>query len=142
MSSPSSLAQARQHLAVATSLFALLVNLGAPAPAAAQTSTASPIQHVIVIIGENRSFDHVFATYVPKKGETISNLLSKGIITASGQPGPNFALARQLSATNKTAFEITPTPKAKYALLPAPKTQGAPTAASDTAGFAPFKTLG
>ena len=27
---------------------------------------ATPIKHVIVIIGENRSFDHVFATYVPK----------------------------------------------------------------------------
>jgi phospholipase C len=44
--------------------------------AAGQTETASsrdadtstPIKHVIVIIGENRSFDHVFATYVPKKG--------------------------------------------------------------------------
>ena len=27
--------------------------------------TTSPIKHVIVIIGENRSFDHVFATYEP-----------------------------------------------------------------------------
>ncbi|MGH7437018.1 MAG: phospholipase, partial [Polyangiaceae bacterium] len=26
-------------------------------------STKSPIQHAIVIIGENRSFDHLFATY-------------------------------------------------------------------------------
>ena len=31
--------------------------------------TATPIKHVIVIVGENRSFDHVFATYAPKKGE-------------------------------------------------------------------------
>ena len=31
--------------------------------------TSTPIKHVIVIIGENRSFDHVFATYVPKKGQ-------------------------------------------------------------------------
>jgi len=29
--------------------------------------TTSPIKHVIVIIGENRSFDHVFATYQPKR---------------------------------------------------------------------------
>ena len=28
--------------------------------------TTTPIKHVIVIIGENRSFDHVFATYQPK----------------------------------------------------------------------------
>jgi phospholipase C len=146
MSSPSFLAQARQHLVVGTSLLALLVNLGAPAPAVAQTSpaqlpTATPIKHVIVIIGENRSFDHVYATYVPKKGQAVSNLLSKGIITASGQPGTNFALATQFSATNKVSFEISPAPKKQYALLPAPETQFAPTAASDTAGYAPFQTL-
>jgi hypothetical protein len=29
-------------------------------------NTASPIKHVIVIIGENRTFDHIFATYQPK----------------------------------------------------------------------------
>src|SRR5580658_3541040 len=28
--------------------------------------TRTPIKHVLVIIGENRSFDHVFATYKPK----------------------------------------------------------------------------
>ena len=43
-------------------------------------NTATPIQHVIVIVGENRSFDHLFATYVPKSGETVNNLLSEGII--------------------------------------------------------------
>ena len=49
--------------------------------------TATPIKHVIVIVGENRSFDHVFATYVPKaKGETVWNLLSEGIITNTGAP--------------------------------------------------------
>ncbi|HTC58145.1 MAG TPA: alkaline phosphatase family protein [Candidatus Sulfotelmatobacter sp.] len=146
MSSPSFLAQARQHLAVGVSLVALLANLGAPVQAAAQTpadqlATATPIKHVIVIIGENRSFDHVYATYVPKKGQTISNLLSKGIITASGQPGANYAVAAQFNATNKTTFEISPAAKTKYALLPPPGTQGAPTAASDTAGSAPFLTL-
>ncbi len=25
--------------------------------------TASPIKHVIIIVGENRTFDHIFATY-------------------------------------------------------------------------------
>ena len=29
-------------------------------------TTATPIKHVIVLIGENRTFDHVFATYVPR----------------------------------------------------------------------------
>ncbi len=31
--------------------------------------TSTPIKQVIVIIGENRRFAHVFATYVPKTGE-------------------------------------------------------------------------
>src|ERR1700759_463788 len=61
--------------------------------------TATPIKHVIVIIGENRSFDHVFATYVPKKkGETVWNLLSEGIVTKTGGPGPNFQKFSQSAA--------------------------------------------
>ena len=52
------------------------------------TSTATPIKHVIVIIGENRTFDHIFATYKPVAGQTVYNLLSKGIVNADGTPGP------------------------------------------------------
>ena len=29
--------------------------------------TETPIKHVIIMIGENRTFDHVFATYKPAK---------------------------------------------------------------------------
>ena len=29
-------------------------------------NTRTPIKHVIYIIGENRTFDHAFATYVPR----------------------------------------------------------------------------
>jgi phospholipase C len=123
MSSPSFLAQAKQHLAVGASLFALLANLGAPAPAAAQesakqTSTKTPIKHVIVIIGENRTFDHVFATYKPTSGETISNLLSKGIVNEDGTPGPNFSLASQSSAVDNDYYRIHPTGKTAYPVLP------------------------
>jgi phospholipase C len=58
--------------------------------------TASPIKHVIIIVGENRSFDHLFATYVPNhEEEAVRNLLSEGIIKADGSPGPNFAKAHQ-----------------------------------------------
>jgi hypothetical protein len=46
--------------------------------------TETPIEHVVIIIGENRSFDHLFATYPPRPGEYVWNLLSKGIITAEG----------------------------------------------------------
>jgi len=49
--------------------------------------TKTPIKHVIVLIGENRTFDHLFATYVPKSRDSVSNLLSKGIINADGTPG-------------------------------------------------------
>ena len=37
-----------------------------PDKAVDKIQTASPIKHVIIIVGENRSFDHLFATYVPK----------------------------------------------------------------------------
>src|ERR1700730_18672201 len=45
------------------------------------SKTASPIKHVIILIGENRGLDHTFGVYRPKgAGQTISNLLSKGIV--------------------------------------------------------------
>ena len=51
-----------------------------------------------MIIGENRSFDHVFATYVPKGNQKVWNLLSEGIVKADGTPGPNFYKAHQHAA--------------------------------------------
>jgi phospholipase C len=127
MSTPGFLAQVRQHLAVGVSLVALTANLGAPLPAAAadKTQTASPIQHVIVIIGENRSFDHVFATYQPKNGQTVSNLLSKGIVNADGTPGPNYSLSAQYSAVDNTTYAISPSGKAAYTHVP-PVVAGGP----------------
>src|SRR6202046_1630190 len=95
-------------------------------------STATPIQHVIVIIGENRSFDHVYATYVPKNGQTVSNLLSKGIVNADGTPGPNYALTSQDAALDTTTYSISPFIKTGYRNIPPPGTGGAPTVASDT----------
>jgi phospholipase C len=101
--------------------------------------TTSPIKHVIIIIGENRSFDHVFATYVPKKGQSVDNLLSKGIVNADGTPGPNYALSAQSSAVNSGgAFSIAPGSKAVYAAIPAPLT-GGPEFAS--AASTPFLSL-
>ena len=127
------LASARQHLAVGTSLVAIIANLGTPLPAAAQDkapTTASPIQHVIVIIGENRSFDHVYATYKPKNGETVSNLLSKGIINLDGTRGPNFFLSAQYSAVDSTTagnglYSIHPSQKSVYDDVP-PVVAGGP----------------
>jgi phospholipase C len=90
--------------------------------------TATPIKHVIVIVGENRSFDHVFATYVPtKKGETVWNLLSEGIVTKTGAPGPNFQKFSQSAAKDQApdAFLLSPG-KADFqgSVLPAPLVGG------------------
>ena len=89
----------------------------------------TPIQHVILIIGENRTFDHVFATYTPHTaGQTVSNLLSKGIVNADGTPGSNVALAKQFQATANGAYSISPTTgKTPYVTLPPMMTGGAPT---------------
>jgi phospholipase C len=76
--------------------------------------TVSPIKHVIIIMGENRTFDHVFATYVPREGEHADNLLSKGIITKNGTPGPNYGKAAQFSAVDNNFYSINPDQKAPY----------------------------
>jgi phospholipase C len=92
--------------------------------------TASPIKHVIIIVGENRSFDHIYATYVPHNhGETVQNLLSEGIVNADGTPGPNFAKAYQyqiVSAPNGGKFFSSADMSAKqlYPTLPVPDVNG------------------
>ena len=75
-----------------------------------------------MIIGENHSFDNVFATYRPPGHQYILNLMSEGIINPDGSPGPNFGKAAQLKASDKGAFSLTPTITGKYATLPAPNT--------------------
>ncbi|MGA2133385.1 MAG: alkaline phosphatase family protein [Bryobacteraceae bacterium] len=92
----------------------------------AEPQTVTPIKHVILIIGENRTFDHIFATYVPPKGETVNNLLSEGIINADGAPGPNYSLAAQYSAdvTNSPDYQPSPSNKSLYSTLPAPLAGG------------------
>jgi phospholipase C len=95
--------------------------------------TATPIKHVIIIVGENRSFDHLFATYVPKtSGEKVSNLLSKKIINADGSPGANFSLGHQFQITSppnggKYFISADKAQKMLYAFLPAPDLGGTPT---------------
>jgi phospholipase C len=100
--------------------------------AAADVRTATPIKHVIVIIGENRSFDHVFATYQPKPGETVKNLLSEGIVTVDGKPGRNFAAAAQFQAQDTATYNPTPGDKTVFPVLPPVGSGGAPSVASNT----------
>ena len=116
-------------------LAALQVFAGLPTPAYAldnnpavdnSAKTTTPIKHVIVIIGENRTFDHLFATYKPKRGETVDNLLSKGIINKNGTPGPNYSLATQYSAIDNAAdkYQVAPQDKSVYDRLPTPLAGG------------------
>ena len=117
----------------------LQFSIGAPGASAQESGpsgqTASPIKHVIVIIGENRSFDHVFATYMPKNGQSVDNLLKKGIITLDSNlnavPGPHFRKAQQLAAADLGAtsggdpFLLSP-PKTEFPnnILPSPLVGG------------------
>ena len=89
-----------------TTAFASMLALSVPCfgSSAQSQATAMPIKHVVIIVGENRRFDHLFATYQPQsKKEKVLNLLSEGIVNADGSPGPNFAQAHQ--------FEIVSAPR-------------------------------
>jgi phospholipase C len=77
-------------------------------------ATASPIKHVIVIMGENRTFDHVFATYKSPNGDHVDNLLSKGIIKADGSPGPHYRKAVQSVAQDVNFYSNHPGNKEPY----------------------------
>src|SRR5689334_21695898 len=102
-----------------------------------KVKTASPIKHVIILIGENRGLDHTFGVYKPKgRGQTISNLLSKGIVNEDGSPGPNFAQAQQYSVAAQSSFyvgapTIAKSPYSATNTMPQPNTAGTPTAQSD-----------
>jgi phospholipase C len=122
-----------KRVAAAVSLVCFAFNaLGVPALAQAEErhdrETASPIKHLIVVIGENRTFDHLFATYVPKAGQSVDNLLSKGIVNADGTPGPNYTRARQYSAVDQApqTYSNSPGGKSVYNPMP-PLAAGGPT---------------
>jgi phospholipase C len=90
--------------------------------------TTTPIKHLIVLIGENHTFDNIYGTYVPKPGQKVRNL-SRGIVDANGAPAANRNAARQFQVgtinpvsyfistnklinPNKTAYTFLPTPEA------------------------------
>src|ERR1700757_2384635 len=114
------------------------------------TQTATPIKHLIILIGENRSFDNIYATYQPKQGQTVANLLSRGIVNSSGELGANGARSQQfqinqpypstyfidaLATAGKTLYQQAPgTPS-----FPATNTAYVPTAPGGLdQGQAPF----
>jgi phospholipase C len=115
----------RAALTSSVALAAALADIAAPTMALAQSNpTLTPIKHVIVIIGENRTFDHVFATYEPvNPHEKVLNLLSKGIVKADGKPGKNYVSALQYQALDTDYYRLNPF-KAPYAVLPPALTGG------------------
>ncbi len=127
------------------STFAMCVQAATPVLAAPfggpnDNATATPIKHVIIIIGENRTFDQVFATFQPKNGQHALNLLSEGIVNADGSPGPRFAAAVQNQASDTTTYAISPPITGPYKTLPPPNTGYTPEVASNTSP-PPFATL-
>src|SRR6266567_5316619 len=106
-------------------LAAMFVPAAGEAPGDSVTQT--PIKHVLLIIGENRSFDHLLGLFRPGPGQSVWNLLSQGILNADGSPGPNFAKARQWQASATGLYSIHPAKTAPFVTLPPPSTNNAPT---------------
>jgi phospholipase C len=142
-------------LALCSTLLSVPVSADADSPRgsedadSASRKTATPIKHVIVLIGENRTFDNIFGTYVPRHRQHVSNLRTKGIVREDGSPGPNAGLASQVSlqtipasyfihqpASNKTPYVTLPLPNTSY--LPAVGVTLAQIAQDPADSLAPF----
>jgi phospholipase C len=112
--------------ALGSTLIALVSGGGAAAD-----DTATPIKHVIILIGENRSFDNIYGMYRPRDGQSVSNLLSKGIVNSSGGTVLNTQATQykiNLPLASPTYFinsQATPG-KTPYQTLPLPNTAYAP----------------
>jgi len=92
---------------------------------AAHLNTRTPIKHLIVVVGENVTFDTLFGTYTPPRHESIHNLLSQRIVNEDGSPGENFARARQFVSSNLHGhYTVDPVPILPYAKLPQPTLVG------------------
>jgi hypothetical protein len=86
------------------------------------SKSRTPIKHLIVVIGENHTFDNLFGGYKPGTGQQVYNLLSQGIINEDGTPGPNFAKAVQRQAGNTSVYRVDPVSTGQYVTLPQPQT--------------------
>src|SRR5471030_2262829 len=99
--------------------------LAAAGMATASGAAITPIQHVIVLVGENRTFDNLYGVYEPRKGQSVANLLSKKIVNRDGTPGPRFADAAQKLGLSSGAYTPTPEFNGVYGTLPQPWAWGA-----------------
>src|SRR6185369_2793985 len=107
---------------------ALSVSLTAAQTAAAHDhhdrghETTTPIKHVIIVIGENHTFDNLYGTYQPRVGQRIENLLQKGIVNADGTPGRHHAEAVQRVGLGEGKYQAITESRGKYQFLPRPYT--------------------
>src|SRR5712691_2599821 len=99
-----------------------LLALGTTAAEQPPPKTVTPIEHLIVVVGENISFDNLFGAYRPKSGARENNVLSQGIVNRDGSPGPDFARAAQRRAEVHDAYQVTPRIVGTYGELPRPGT--------------------
>jgi len=85
----------------------------------------TPIRHLVVIIGENVSFDALYGTYAPAAGQRIDNLRSRGIVREDGLPGPRYSDAAQHRYHNVNGrYSIDLRLDRAYDKLPAPSLVG------------------
>jgi phospholipase C len=92
---------------LSASLAAIFAGLALANTAYANDSaTTTPIKHVIVVVGENVTFDTLFATYQSASGKPVMNLLSQGIIRADGTPGPAYKRAQQSQAVSEDKYSL------------------------------------
>ncbi len=80
----------------------------------------TPIEHLIVVVGENQSFDSIFATYTAPPGESVRDLLSERIIHADGSPGERYSRALQARAIPQPRYAVDPRSAGPYRFLPQP----------------------
>ena len=68
----------RHAKAVAAELGVLSILLSSGMAVADEAETATPIKHIIILIGENWTFDSIYATYQPKRGDEDEKADSRG----------------------------------------------------------------
>ncbi|NDE57567.1 MAG: hypothetical protein EB071_11930, partial [Gammaproteobacteria bacterium] len=89
-------------------------------------STKTPIKHVIVVVGENVTFDTLYGTYLPRKGQKVNNLLSQRIVTEDGHPGARYKKAVQSKVSNSSGlYDLDPYRTGALEKLPQPTLIGA-----------------
>ena len=119
------------HRAVANRIVVFLLSAGiccsavlamAAQPSKQPRGPRTAIKHLIVVVGENHSFDNVFATYIPPgRKQKVWNLLSLGIVNQFGI-GANAGQAAQNQATDTDVFRLAPSQTGAFPTLVQPST--------------------